>query len=100
MHPQDGHGERGGGRAPPRPGRRPEAPEGLVTEQLPQRAGRGCLFSTVIGHRVRIFPNDRKQVSGYTSHPFWGNSLSFAKDFWRHKQEASLHNKLNLALLV
>ena len=57
---------------------------------------RQCLFFTVIGYNIRIFLNERKLVSGYFI-AILGNSLSFAYDFQRHKQEVT---QVKLALLV
>lgn len=43
-------------------------------------------FFTVIGHSIRIFINDRESVSGYLISTL-GNSLCFAYDFQKHKEE-------------
>ena len=53
----------------------------------------------MLGYNIRIFLNDRELVSGYLISTL-GNSLSFAYDFQRHKQEMTqvklvLQNKLN-----
>ena len=44
------------------------------------------LFFTAIGHNIRIFKSDRESVSAYPI-SILGNSLSFAYDFQKHKEE-------------
>ena len=58
---------------------------------------------TVIGYNITVSLNDRELVSGYVLSAL-GNSLSFAYDFHRHKQEMThvkltLQNKLKLSFV-
>lgn len=57
----------------------------VVVKSLVESDGSNYVFFTVVGYN-RIFLNDRKLVTGSLI-PVLGNSLSFAFDFQKQKQE-------------
>lgn len=71
-----------------------EAQEYFVTKPFISWENKNYLFFTVIGYNLRILLNDRELGSGYLISSL-GNSLSFANDFQRYKQEMT---QVNLAL--